>query len=67
MLHLLVLLETSRNVFAEILHFPLVVRPEVVPVYLSPLQLKIVSARFHVVSWHLLLLKSADQHILESL
>jgi hypothetical protein len=67
MLNLLVLLEAGRNVFAEILDFPFVVRPEVVPIHLTPLQLKVVSARLYMMCWHLLLLKSTDQHILEPL
>ena len=67
MLQLLVFLKTGRNVFLEIFDLALVVRTEVVQVYFPPLQLQIVSAGTYVMHGTFLVLKTADQHVLEPL
>jgi len=66
-LHLEVALEAGGDVLPGVLDLALVIRPEVVPIDLPSLQLKVVLARLHVVHRTLLLIELPDQHVLIAL
>ena len=62
-LQILPFLVTGRYIFLQILGLTLIVRTEIIPIDLSPLQIQIVSAGLNVEHRTVLFIKLSYQHI----